>query len=208
MRARMALYYAGIAVEIREVLLRDMPPGLISRSAKATVPVLILVDNTVIDESWDIVKWALGQHDPDNWSGQGDRLLAKASKLIERNDTNFKCYLDRYKYADRYPEHPRAYHRSECEAFLQELEQHLTVNNYLLGDSVCAADIGIFPFVRQFAYVDYDWFGNTPYDRLKRWLTRLLDSDLFNAVMDKYPAWEANAKPYILARTSRQFKTV
>ena len=127
-------------------------------------------------------------------------LIVKANKLVKSNDTKFKYYLDRYKYADRYPEYPAEHYRSQCEIFLRELEEYLTVNKYLLNDRQSAADIGIFPFIRQYAFVDQDWFEKTPYVRLQIWLARLLDSDLFNAVMNKYPTWEPGAKPVIMAR--------
>lgn len=185
MRARMALRQAGIAVEIREIALRDKPREMLAVSPKGTVPVLVLPDGTVIDESLDIMRWALRQHDPDGWLHDEARSLA----LIADNDGAFKAALDRYKYAGRYPEHPSAFWRAKGEDYLQTLERHLRVQDGLLGPAASIADVAIFPFVRQFSMVDADWFERAPYPALRRWLERWLGSPLFLDIMQKHPPW-------------------
>ncbi|MDP3210209.1 glutathione S-transferase [Methylotenera sp.] len=186
MRARMALKYAGIAIEIREISLRDKPAHLLEVSPKATVPVLVLLDGAVLEQSLDIMHWALQQHDMDGW------LLAdseQTQQLIAENDTSFKQALDRYKYAIRFPEQSMEDYRSQGEAFLAKLEQRLTQTNFLMGEQVSLADIAIFPFIRQFSAVDADWFASTPYVRLKAWLSLLVESELFNSIMGKYSVY-------------------
>jgi len=191
-RARMTLCYSGVQVELREVVLRDMPRELLACSPKATVPVLLLPDGTVLEESRDIMEWALAQHDPDHWRPQpGSPAAAAARDLIAANDLGFKPQLDRYKYAERYPQHPRAWYRSQGECFLDELEQRLTHHDWLLGDHISLADIAIFPFIRQFALVDRAWFDASPRLNLRHWLDGLLQARLFTAVMYKYPPWRS-----------------
>jgi glutathione S-transferase len=186
MRARMALKYAGVAIEIREISLRDKPAHLLQVSPKGTIPVLVLPDGTVLEQSLDIMYWALQQRDIDEW------LLAdseQTQQLITENDTSFKQALDRYKYAIRFPEQSMEDYRSQGEAFLAKLEQRLTQTNFLMGEQVSLADIAIFPFIRQFSAVDADWFASTPYVRLKAWLSLLVESELFNSIMGKYPVY-------------------
>jgi len=187
MRARMALREAGIAVEIREIALRDKPRHMLAVSPKGTVPVLVLPDGTVIDESLDIMRWALRQHDPDCWLHDETRSLA----LIADNDGAFKQALDRYKYADRYPQQPAAAWRAMGECHLQALERHLCEHDNLLGPAASIADVAIFPFVRQFAMVDVVWFESAPYPALHGWLDRWLGSALFLDIMQKHPPWQS-----------------
>lgn len=186
MRARMALRYAGIAVEIREISLKDKPAHMLQVSPKGTVPVLVLPDGTVIDQSLDIMQWALQQHDADGWL-QAD--LAQTKLLIAENDGTFKQSLDRYKYAIRFPEHPAEYYRQQGEQFLAALEQRLQQRAFLIRDTVSLADIAIFPFIRQFAAVDQQWFDCSDYIRLRNWLEQLVESSLFESVMAKYPVY-------------------
>lgn len=190
MRARMALAVSGIQVELREVILREMPACLLACSPKATVPVLLLPGGRVIDESRDIMAWALAENDPQQW------LLAPVGgaqgaidRLIDENDLCFKQHLDHYKYADRHPQHPASVSRCGGERFLQQLERHLQPHGWLLGEHMGVADVAIFPFVRQFALVDKPWFDSRPYPRLHAWLNTFLDSALFARVMKKYPQW-------------------
>jgi glutathione S-transferase len=187
MRARMALRYAGIDVEIREISLRDKPRHLRQVSPKATVPVLVLADGQVIDQSLDIMQWALAQHDPEQWLGQSDAAM---HALVKQNDEEFKRALDRYKYPDRYPEHPQSTYRADGERFLQVLESSLHLHGCLFGTSPTYADIAIFPFIRQFSMVDPDWFAVAPYPRLKTWLAQRIQSPLFESIMEKYPTWQ------------------
>ncbi|WP_460095216.1 glutathione S-transferase [Pseudomonas sp. S2_B03] len=186
MRARMALRYAGVPVEIVEVSLKDKPAQMLALSPKGTVPVLN-ADGVVIDESLQIMCWALAQNDPDDWLLAGDSFAALwMEKLIEGNDQIFKSALNRYKYAERYPEQPmmEAY-RAEGALFLQKLDELLEGREYLLADHPSLADIALLPFVRQFAHVDREWFAQTPYVRLQVWLQRFLESDLFTSIMKK-----------------------
>ena len=191
-RARMTLYYSGVQVELREVVLRDMPRELLACSPKATVPVLVLPDGAVLEESRDIMEWALAQHDPDQWQPPpGSPEAAAARELIAVNDLEFKPQLDRYKYAERYPQHPQTWYRSQGERFLDDLDQRLTHHAWLLGDRISIADIAIFPFIRQFALVDRAWFDASARLRLRNWLDGLLQAGLFTAVMHKYPPWRS-----------------
>lgn len=191
-RARMALRYSGLRVELREVILRDMPLELLACSPKATVPVLVLPDATVLEQSRDIMDWALAQHDPDRWRPQpGSSDAAEAQRLIEANDNDFKPQLDRYKYADRYPQYPAVWYRSQGERFLDGLEQRLARHAWLSGECMGIADVAIFPFIRQFALVDRAWFAASPRVKLRDWLDGLQQAELFTAVMFKYPPWRS-----------------
>jgi glutathione S-transferase len=162
------------------------------------VPVLVTAEGQVIDESIDIAFWALTQHDPDNWyqslsSEQHETMLA----LIENNDGEFKYFLDRYKYADRYPEHSQRYYREQGEKTLTRLEQLLTENGCLLREYWTLADIALLPFIRQFAFVDKAWFDTSAYPRVQAWLADFLESDLFRTVMPKYPQWHEGDEPVL-----------
>ena len=199
MRARLALYVSGVAVELREVTLRDKPTALLSASPKGSVPVLALPDGRVIDESWDIMLWALRQHDPENWLGHNEAYVAAATTLIIENDTTFKHHLDRYKYPDRFPQHPQIYYRTQAENFLQKLENRLRDSLYLFGKTLSIADVGALPFIRQFAEVDKNWFAQAPYPALQHWLKNFLNSKIFAAVMQKYPSWQPGDAPIIIA---------
>jgi glutathione S-transferase len=181
MRARMALRYSGVPVNIVEVSLKAKPAEMLAISPKGTVPVLD-ANGRVIDESLEIMHWALAQHDPQGWLLGGDPRIAE---LIEANDQVFKVQLNRYKYAERYPEQPMQVYRAEGALFLQRLDELLTQRDYLLADHLSLADVALLPFVRQFAHVDREWFAQTPYVRLQAWLQRLLESELFTAIMKK-----------------------
>lgn len=191
MRARMAIHYAGIKTILREVVLSDKPQEMLQLSPKGTVPVLVLEDGAVLDESIDILFWALDISDKEGWvRGLDKQNLELAKKLIIENDNEFKTHLDHYKYAERFPQQPREEYREQGEIFLKKLDQYLQHHDYLLGNQLSFCDVAIFPFVRQFAYVDFPWFEQTPYLSLQRWLQRLIDSALFTAVMKKNPAWK------------------
>ncbi|ROM48718.1 glutathione S-transferase [Pseudomonas canadensis] len=181
MRARLALRYSGVPVRIVEVSLKAKPAEMLALSPKGTVPVLN-VDGQVIEESLEIMQWALAQHDPDNWLLQGDPAVFA---LIAENDQDFKYHLNRYKYAERYPEHSMEQYRAEGELFLQKLEDLLADRAYLLADHPSLADMALAPFVRQFAHVDRAWFAASPYTQLQAWLQRFLESPLFISVMAK-----------------------
>jgi glutathione S-transferase len=181
MRARMALRYSGVPVEIVEVSLKAKPAEMLAISPKGTVPVLD-ADGRVIDESLEIMRWALAQNDPQGWLLDGDSRIAE---LIEANDQGFKVDLNRYKYAERYPEQPMKVYRAQGAVFLQRLDGLLQDRDYLLADHPSLADIALLPFVRQFAHVDREWFAQTPYPRLQAWLHNFLESDLFTSIMKK-----------------------
>lgn len=187
MRARLALLSANVAVELREVMLKDKPPQMLAISAKGTVPVLQLTDK-VIDESLEIMEWAFEHSDPQSMND--NHIQRQAYALINQNDYEFKPWLDRYKYADRYPEMTQIEYRQNGEAFLQVLEALLMRHFYLLGDNASIADIAIMPFVRQFAHVDSDAFYDLPYPNLQRWLQFWLAHPLFVQAMTKYQPWQ------------------
>jgi glutathione S-transferase len=190
MRARMAISYSGLTVELREVVLREMPATLLACSPKGTVPVLVLPDGQVLEESRDIIDRVLAANDPDKWQPDHDDVLSAEIKcLVDQNDASFKAALDHYKYAERHPQHPAAYYRSQGEIYLQQLEQRLEQHAWLCGKSMSVADVSIFPFVRQFAFVDKHWFDAAAYPQLQVWLNNFLQSGLFQGVMQKYPQW-------------------
>jgi len=188
MRARLAIKLCDITVELREITLRNKPQEMLSLSPKGTVPVLQLPDGSVIEESWDIIQWASELNDPLNLRGN-DQQIDDTSALIYRNDNEFKTHLDHYKYADRFPENPAEHYRTEADLFLHALEELLSKNTYLLGGTPSLADIGIFPFVRQFAHVDIEWFRQSHYPHLIQWMDGFLNSTVFNSIMNKYTPW-------------------
>ena len=190
MRAHMGLKKSGLKIELREVDLKKMPDEILKVSPKATVPVLVLPDEKVFDESWDILKWALAQKDPDNWLGENKQFLLDAEMLVETNDFSFKSDLDHYKYADRFPEHSVDHYRQACEEFIEELETMLSVNNFLVTDQLTIADIAVFPFVRQFSLVDKNWFEQSPYKNVQRWLESLITTTLFQNIFQKHNNWQ------------------
>lgn len=200
-RARLALQVSGTPYELREIQLRDKPPAMLAASPKGSVPVLVLDDIRVIDESWDIMQWALQQHDPSNWLGQTSSHLDAAAALVAINDSSFKAALDRYKYADRYPEHPQIHYRAAGEQFLQQLEERLQAHAYLLGDQFSIADAAVLPFIRQFAGVDQAWFDQSPYSKLRHWCDAFIRSALFIAVMQKHAVWRDGAAALIVNRS-------
>ncbi len=194
MRARMAIAYSGTQVELRDILLKDKPRDMIAHSPKATVPVLKDVNGTVLEESLDIMYWALQQADPEEWLP--DAMKDDIRSLVEENDGPFKESLDRYKYHVRFPEYGREEYRKQGEAFLQKLEVRLSASEYLMGEKMTFADIAIFPFIRQFANSDRAWFDDAPYPALRNWLQQRIDSPLFELVMKKRDIWKSdNAGP-------------
>ncbi len=191
MRARMALWVAGVTVELREVKLAAKPPALLAASPKGTVPVLVLTDGTVIDQSLDIMRWALGQHDPEFW------LAGEDAALIAANDGPFKHHLDRAKYPGRYEEEDGTDHRAAGLAMLAPIEARLAEARYLCGETRSLTDIALLPFIRQFAAIDPAWFAAQPLPHLQGWLEGLIVSDLFAAVMPKFAPW-AEGDPMVL----------
>ncbi len=193
-RARLAIKYCGIEVKLREVVLSNKPAEMIAVSSKGTVPILVLPDGTVLDESMDIIHWALSINDPDNWLQDNDEISQKTDSLININDNFFKDNLDHYKYASRFPEFSEEHYRTQGEDFLQNLENLLKQSRCLLANHITLADIAIFPFIRQFAFVDKDWFDKSRYTNLKPWLNNMLETELFKEIMKKYPPWVAGSE--------------
>ncbi len=189
MRARMALHVSGIEYEHRELILRNKPASMLAASPKGTVPVFIKDDGVVIDESLDLALWALEQNDPNGW------MNGYEPDLVTQNDGPFKHHLDRYKYASRYDDDAERgavdlTHRGQAEVILSELNQRLEASSYLTSKRQNFTDIAIFPFIRQFAAVQREWWQSTPYAALRAWLDSQLESDLFKTIMVKHPLWE------------------
>jgi glutathione S-transferase len=178
MRARMALFQSKIEWNHREVLLRDLPSSLIEHSPKSTVPVLVLPDGKVIDESYDIMLWALRQNDPEHW------LADQQQEWIDRFEDEFKGNLDRYKYPNRYEDVDPFHHRERALTFLLDFDHVLASRQ-----STQLVDIAVFPFVRQFANHDRSWFDALPFKTLHGWLKHHLESELFESVMVKHKVW-------------------
>jgi glutathione S-transferase len=194
MRARMALLVSGQPCELREVVLRAKPAEMIAASAKATVPVLVLPDGQVIEESLDIMHWALGRNDPEDWLG------ADNPALVVENDGPFKRHLDCYKYPDRHGSDP-VEHRTMAMEFLASLEARLGKRPNLCRESRSLTDIAIMPFVRQFAATDQSWFEAQSLPRLKAWLARHQESLLFVQAMLRLPPWRrGDARTLFAAR--------
>ena len=186
MRARMALKYAGVDVEHREIELRNKPQSMLLASPKGTVPVLCVGD-LVLDQSVDIMRWAIAQSDPAGW-GSIDEAIAQ--DWIIKNDGPFKILLDQYKYPNRFPElDPEAVFAEALQLMLLPMEQSLQKNQYLLRDELTWVDVALFPFIRQFSMVDLQKFEGLPIPAVKKWLTQHLESALFISVMQKHPVW-------------------
>lgn len=191
MRARLALSVSGQHCRLREIVLRDKPDHMIEISPKATVPVLLINDGAVLEESLDIMRWALSENDPKGWLSPEMGSLEEMFSLIEECDGSFKHNLDRYKYANRYEEGTDPVeHRTAGEVFLNKLDERLAGSDNLFGHRPALADFAIFPFVRQFANTDRKWFDAAPMSHLQRWLAAHLESDIFKGVMKKWPVWK------------------
>ncbi len=191
-RARLAIKYANQTVELREVVLKSKPQELLEISPKATVPVLV-TDGFVIDESLEIMSWALEQSDPQNWLDEFGGEFPQSHPLIIENDNKFKQILDKYKYFDRFPENSQDHYFELAKPFLSDLEFQLkSQGGFLSVKGFGLLDAVIFPFVRQFAHVDLKRWENLELPTLKDWLAKQLHSELFVSVMNKYPMWESH----------------
>lgn len=190
MRARMALWIAGIAVELREVKLANKPSEMIEASPKGTVPVLITPDESVIDESIAVMRWALARNDPEGWIAGDD------AALIEQADGPFKHHLDRYKYPNRF-DPDGVDHQAKGLAILREWDAKLSAQGQMKGERRTIADIALFPFVRQFANHNRDWFDTQDLPHLQRWLAEHLASDLFASIMPKFVPWKPGDDPVL-----------
>jgi glutathione S-transferase len=189
MRARLAIAASGQQVQLREILLSDKPAEFLAASPKGTVPVLKLKDGRVIDESRDIMFWALGQNDPEDWLAIWRQNTALVMAFLDRLDGAFKHDLDRYKYASRYDRDVGSAHRDSGATFLTELDQELQQTGALSGPELGLLDFASLPFVRQFRIADPEWFDNQSWLHLHTWLGLFLDSAKFQLVMQKYPQW-------------------
>lgn len=196
MRARLGLWVSGCCVELREVKLSNKPDALLEASPKATVPVMVLADGRVVDESEDIMRWALAQGDPEGWLERDD------GELIARNDGPFKRDLDRYKYPERH-DSDALLHREAGMAFLAELDGRLADGGQLSGAKRGMADMAIMPFVRQFANVDRDWFDGLELPHLQKWLAAHLASDLFEAIMIRPAPWKEGDTPLLFGKEAK-----
>ncbi len=190
MRARLAIQSAGVPVELREILLKDKPQAFLDTSASATVPALKSED-LILDESLDIMVWALKQRDPDGLLN----MPADAWDLIAECDGPFKTALDHTKYAVRYPDLNAKDEREKAASYLRQLETRLGRNPWLFGDSATLADLAILPFVRQFANTDRAWFDAQDWPALIGWLDRFTDSAAFQAIMTKHTPWADGDAP-------------
>lgn len=188
MRARIALHYAGVQCEVREVHLRNKPVALLEISPKATVPTLVLPNGTVIDESMDIIRYALQYHDPDGWH---DADMADAERLLNIAEGDFMKVSHRYKYHDRFPDETLEDNRQKCEKLLlNDFETRLHKNQFLCGEKPSIADVGTFPLIRQFAAVDRAWWHASPYSNIQRWLDLWTKSPHYINVMNKRKPWQ------------------
>jgi glutathione S-transferase len=197
MRARMAILASGLQVELREIVLRDKPAEMVTASPKGTVPVLVLRDGRVIDESLDIMLWALGKRDPDGWLPADAARRGEMLDLIATVDADFKPHLDAYKYAAKGDQAGRFAARGRAGEFLKSLDKRLHDNRYLFGRRLSLGDVAVFPFVRQFALVDKDWFDRAGWLRLAAWLDAFLGNPCFLDVMGKVRRWEPGQAPVV-----------
>lgn len=198
MRARLAIASAQEQCELREVVLRDKPKALLDASPKGTVPVVVLPDGTVIDESLDIMRWALAQQDPQGWLTPAQGSLDQMLALIAENDSTFKAHLDRYKYPMRFDLESGVADRDAGAQWLRTLDDRLTSTPYLFGQQPALADMAIAPFVRQYAHTDRDWFRSQNWPALCGWLDAFLESPVFKGIMHKYTPWTPDQQAIVL----------
>lgn len=202
MRARLAIYRSKQVVELRDIVLTNKPAAFLDVSPKATVPTLVLSSSKVIDESLDLMLWALSKGDPndllrmnidDRASNSSDteysQELNEILSLVKRFDDEFVPCLDAYKCAKRYHESNLNECRQACEALIQELEQRLSLHAFVIDNKESIADIALLPFIRKFAKIERQWYLQSPYPELRRWLDNYLQSRMFSKVMAKYPLW-------------------
>jgi glutathione S-transferase len=189
MRARLALHVSGVAYEHREVALKAKPAEMLVASPKGTVPVLCLPDGKVLDQSLDIMHWALQQNDPQAWLPHTSDALASTHADIALNDGEFKAHLDRYKYPQRFGLLDGLPSRAKGAEVLLGWQVRLQAQSYLSGERWGLLDACVAPFVRQFARTDRAWFDAQPWPELAQWLLAFENSEAFLAVMHKHPLW-------------------
>ena len=192
MRARMVLLHSKIQCEIREIKLSNKPKEMLAISPKGTVPVLILENGDILDESLDVMLWAIEQGNLRNLFNSGKKEILD---LIKINDGEFKDAIDRYKYSSLYPEKPMIEYRKMCEPFLEKIESYLEKNKFIFGKNISLADLAIFPFIRQFCRVDIDWFNSSLFKKIKEWTLFFEGSENFIDIMRKIKPWTTGDKP-------------
>lgn len=193
MRARIAIFKSKQTVILRDLVLSDKPKELIAASPKATVPVLVLPNSIVLEESVDVMLWALNETDPDDLlQSKSDCSLSEMLTLINTFDHDFKTCLEQYKCAKRYRESNIVECREVCEQYLKILEHRLISNKFLMSNTESLVDIALVPFIRQFARVERQWYLQSPYPNVRQWLNSYLQSAMFTKVMAKYPLWLDN----------------
>jgi len=204
MRARIAIYKAKQTVMLRDIVLNNKPKEMIAASPKATVPVLVLTDGTVVAESLAVMLWAFKQTDPDNLlQSQNECVLVEILALITTFDDDFKACLDKYKCAKRYRETNVVECREVCEQYLELLEIRLSSHLFLMSNTESLADIALLPFIRQFARVERQWYLQSPYPKVRQWLNNYLQSPMFTKVMAKYPLWLDNHEIVLFGGVSK-----
>lgn len=200
MRARLGLLLAQQPVMLRAVIMKNKPAEMLAVSPKATVPVLVLDNGTVIDESLDIMIWALHQSDPLNLLYSEDPSAYPAMlALIEIHDTVFTPTLSKYKHSARYHDDNELELRAQCAEYVTMLEQRLSKHPYLMGDKLSLADYAILPLIRQFSRVDRQWYRQAPFPHLQHWLNQHLQDQRFAKAMAKYPQWLENREEFLFA---------
>tara|TARA_B100000949_G_C14277161_1_gene450051 strand:+ start:784 stop:1422 length:639 start_codon:yes stop_codon:yes gene_type:complete len=192
MRARMVLLHSKIQCEIREIKLSNKPKEMLTISPKGTVPVLILENGDILDESLDVMLWAIEQGNLRNLFNSGKKEILD---LIKINDGEFKDAIDRYKYSSLYPEKPMIEYRKMGELFLEKIESYLEKNKFIFGKNISLADLAIFPFIRQFCRVDIDWFNSSLFKKIKEWTLFFEGSENFIDIMRKIKPWTTGDKP-------------
>ena len=208
MRARLALLSSGNKVELREILLRDKPEVFLKTSPKATVPVLDLGDGEVLEQSRDIMLWALRRHDPENWLHPWRQNQPAVLAFLDRLDGDFKHHLDRYKYASRFDGGAAQLHRDKGAEFLAAINQQLSQRPALSGAVDGLMDYAALPFVRQFRIADPDWFDAQGWPFLHRWLQAFLNSTQFRTIMTKFPIWTPDSVPVIFPNKDQKKRTL
>jgi glutathione S-transferase len=197
----MGLLLAHQQVILRDINMKDKPQEMIAASSKSTVPVLLLEDTSVIDQSLDIMLWALTKNDPDNLlhNYQPD-TLSSMLELIGRNDNKFVANLKRYKAAARYHDAEKDTHKQQCEVFIKHLEQLLNKHEFIMGDTLSLVDYAILPFIRQFSRVERQWYLQAPYPKLRNWLNSLYQQPVFTKTMVKHPKWVRSQTDILFGR--------
>ena len=196
MRARLAIFVSGQTVCLREVLLSQKPAQLLTVSPKGTVPVLVLPSGEVLEQSRDIMLWAFSQSDRNNYllhqplDNDKQSAAQTMQQLMTQFDSEFILRLEHYRSAKRYRDPKLLQYRAECEVYLQQLESRLAQHDFLFAEQACLADLAIMPFIRQFARVERQWYLQSPYPEVRRWLDSYLQSAMFSKVMAQYPVWK------------------